>query len=237
MITVATVSDTHNRTYPDFDIPYADVLIHAGDFTMKGSLEEIEQFADWFKKFPHPYKIVISGNHDRALEFQRPLAEKILTDAKFIYLRDSYVIIDGFKFYGSPWTPRFGHNWAYNADRGEKIKVFWDEIPDDTDVLITHGPAYGVLDWVQNDWSAERNVGCKDLLHRIHQLPKLKLHVVGHLHESYGSRVQGNLITVNTSICTLKYEPTNLPYLFELTEDGAEFLIDGDTNPRSKARD
>jgi hypothetical protein len=50
------------------------------------------------------------------------------------------VIIEGVKIYGSPWLPSY-HDWAFNLERGgEVLKQKWEQIPNGTDVLITHGP-------------------------------------------------------------------------------------------------
>ena len=89
-----------------------------------------------------------------------------------IYLEDSGVVIDGLKFWGSPWTPEF-FDWAFNARRGLQLFDKWQKIPLDTDVLITHGPPAGILDLVVTR-QGEAQVGCNDLLRRIHELKKLK---------------------------------------------------------------
>ena len=50
--------------------------------------------------------------------------------------------MEGVKVYGSPWQPWFG-GWAFNLERGPDIAAKWALIPDDTDVLLTHGPPAG----------------------------------------------------------------------------------------------
>jgi len=134
------------------------------------------------------------------------------------YLQDEEVVIDGIKFYGSPWQPEF-MNWAFNLPRGEKLAEVWSHIPDDTDVLITHCPPYGKLDLVINEYSDENGemVGCKDLAERIMSLKKLKLHVFGHIHCSHGECFDQNSVHyVNASICTEEYLADNRPIIVDI---------------------
>jgi Icc-related predicted phosphoesterase len=117
------------------------------------------------------------------------------------YLQDQSVIIEGLKFYGSPWQPTF-HNWAFNKDRGEKIKTEWDKIPSDTDVLITHGPPFGILDkTVDNE-----KVGCEELLLAVNRI-KPKIHIFGHIHENYGEIKLNGTHFINPSSCDYNYIP------------------------------
>jgi len=96
------------------------------------------------------------------------------------YLENSGVEIDGVKFWGSPWQPEF-FNWAFNLPRGRRLAEIWALIPDDTEVLITHTPPYGILDRVDSG----EHVGCEDL-RRALQRVKPKVHVFGHIHEDRG---------------------------------------------------
>ena len=93
------------------------------------------------------------------------------------YLCDESLTLDGVKFYGSPWQPRF-FDWAFNKDRGAPLKAIWDKIPLDTDVLITHGPPHGILDLTFDKIKA----GCEELLLAVQRI-KPKVHVFGHIHE------------------------------------------------------
>lgn len=45
------VSDTHSRTDP-IQMPYGDVLIHAGDFTELGLPSEVKKFNEWLGRSP-----------------------------------------------------------------------------------------------------------------------------------------------------------------------------------------
>ncbi|WP_308873929.1 metallophosphoesterase family protein [Thiothrix subterranea] len=134
------ISDTHSLHDRLPAIDAGDVLIHCGDFTGRGTLDDTLNFAEFMAAQPFTHKIVIAGNHDWCFEDKRrKIAEHILKEYGLIYLNDSGIEIDGVKFWGSPIQPEFC-DWAFNRERGEAIRQHWDKIPADTDVLITHGP-------------------------------------------------------------------------------------------------
>ena len=201
------ISDTHGM-YRDIEIPQGDVLIHAGDITRYGKLSELNDFNDWLGEQPHQHKIIIAGNHDWCFERQKEASLKILTNA--VYLEDQSVTIAGHNFYGSPWQPEF-QNWAFNLERGEHIQKKWDLISNDTDVLITHGPVFGLLDKIYNGES----VGCEALLTKI-QAIKPKVHVCGHIHEGYGEVIHQGIKFINASVTNIRYQPINAPIVFTI---------------------
>lgn len=211
------ISDTHTlHNWMINKIPDGDVLIHCGDVSSRGTGSEIDDFISWFRSFPHKNKIFIAGNHDFGFEYRNTTLQKSLEKIKKIgihYLQDSGIEIDGVKFWGSPWTPPF-YNWAFMLDE-DNIKEKWEMIPRDTNVLITHGPPYGILDLVSY---GEKNVGCPSLMEEILKLKDLKVHSFGHIHEEYGSKVldENGPIFVNASICTLRYKPWNKPIVIDL---------------------
>lgn len=200
------ISDTHSM-YRGLIIPAGDVLLHAGDITGRGKTKEIHEFNDWLGTLPHKHKIVIAGNHDWCFYYNEQECREILTNA--IYLQDESVTIDGVKFYGSPWQPEFC-NWAFNLPRGQKLKEKWDMIPDDTDVLITHGPAYMKLDYCEGG-----NVGCEELAKAVLRV-KPEVHLFGHIHEGYGMSLEDGITYINASVCTGAYKPTNKPIVFDM---------------------
>ena len=212
------ISDTHERlARMQHKVPDGDVLVHAGDLTMRGSIPALEKEAEWFKSQPHKHKVVIAGNHDFCFQnANHNKAVKIFEDAGVTYLQDSSVTIDGVKFYGSPWQPWF-HNWAFNLQRGKDIAIQWAKIPDDTNVLITHGPPHKILDLVEGSlYRPAENVGCEDLLNRINQLKNLKYHIFGHIHLCHGTQKVGDVTFVNASTCTEQYEALNEPIVVEV---------------------
>lgn len=202
------VSDTH-RKHKKVNIPEGDVLVHAGDIGCEHGSNQLKQFARWLKTVPCKHKVIIAGNHDFYIASNLKKTKSILEAIPGChYLQDSAVTIDKVKFYGSPWQPRF-YNWAFNLQRGKQLASVWSLIPDDTDVLITHGPPEGVLDYVRNE-----HVGCADLFNAVMKV-KPTAHVFGHIHCGYG-QIDGETTFVNASICTEEYEPLNLPIIVEV---------------------
>lgn len=189
-------------------MPEGDVLVHSGDLTYRGTVTEISnelfKLARLSEKFR--YTLLISGNHDWLGEYNPSLMAQLCKDNGITYLDDSGICIDGVNFYGSPYQPEFCE-WAFNLPRGEKLKQKWALIPDDTHVLITHGPPAGILDKTPYGEA----VGCEDLYRRTKELTNLKLHVFGHIHDGYGQLILGETTFVNASTCTEQYKPTNKP--------------------------
>lgn len=193
------LSDTHG--FHELAVPDGDVLLHAGDFSRNGGLRDVERFERFLGRLPHRHKILIAGNHDFVFQKQRGLAQKRLKSAR--YLQDSGCEVEGLRIYGSPWQPEF-FDWAFNLPRGEPLRRVWARIPDEVDVLITHGPPAGLLD--RN--SAGEAVGCADLRERVRAV-RPGLHLFGHIHEAAGvAEVDGTLF-VNASVCDLRYRPVN----------------------------
>ena len=211
---IVCISDTHN-CHEQMVIPEGDILIHAGDATIRGTFKEVKNFVDWFASLPHQHKIFVAGNHDWLYETNNEYAR--LLSRRFIYLEDSFAVIEGLKIYGSPWQPRF-FDWAFNLNRGAEIGEKWKLIPGDVDILITHGPPNGILDAVPREYFIE-NTGCEELRKRIEQitpLGKLKLHVFGHIHCGYGTHEEFGVKFVNASTCDEEYNPTHPPIAVEI---------------------
>jgi Icc-related predicted phosphoesterase len=219
---ILALSDTHSKHRKvEIDSTGIDVLLHCGDITAQGEIHVLKDFANWLKDLPIPHKNVICGNHELGYEFgyKRPEMLKIFEDAGINYLENSEIVIDGIKFYGSPVTPFF-HDWEWNYQRGEQIKKFWDKIPDDTNVLMTHGPPYGIVDLVEDDiFNKGRDLhqGCEELAKRVKQLKKLKLSCHGHLHHSASKiEVINGTTFANVAIMNDRYLPVNKPQIFEI---------------------
>ena len=202
------ISDTHGL-HSSLHVPAGDILVHAGDLTDRGTFEEVERFNEFLGQLSHPTKIVIAGNHDFCFERDQQASASLLTNC--IYLQDEAVTVEGLKFYGSPWQPWF-FDWAFNLQRGAEIRAKWDQIPDDTDVLITHGPAYGCRDRT----AGGEQVGCRDLLDAIDRI-RPRVHIFGHIHEGYGSTSNLNTTFINASICNEHYVISNEPIVFQIT--------------------
>jgi Icc-related predicted phosphoesterase len=210
---IVAISDTHEQ-HSQVIVPDGDVLVHAGDFTNLGKIPAIADFADWMKAQPHQHKVMVAGNHDWAFANNDwAIARLLLKEAGIIYLEDGATAIDGLVFWGSPWQPRF-YDWAFNLDRnGAEIAAKWDLIPEETNVLITHCPPYGILD----DTIRAGSQGCEMLEKRLHYLSNLKLMIYGHLHKDGGRTIKlGDVIFANAAICDDSYKPSRSPIIIDL---------------------
>lgn len=219
---IIAISDTHNQLKKVIDkgrIPDGDILIHAGDSTNRGNKWEVEKFCKEYGSLPHKYKIYTPGNHDWLFEKDPTIARQMCKDNGIICLINETVTIEGIKIYGSPETPWF-YGWAFNKARNlneaqfrqvPEIKPYWDRIPPDTDILVTHGPAYGILDELVfvNGTPKGQFVGCEELLKRIQEV-KPDLHFFGHIHAQANKEVHKNGTSYyNVSICDEMCIPSN----------------------------
>ncbi len=202
---IVAISDTHTQQLP---LPESDVLIHAGDFSARGTYEEYLQFLTWMAKIRHNYKriLVTPGNHDIFVYKNEVLAKEDAQSIGIDLLIDSGLEIDGVKFYGYPWTPVF-FDWAYMCEDLKRQKHV-DAIPK-TDVLISHGPVKWHLDKVRG-----QNVGCELLLNALTRI-KPKILTCGHIHEGYGTALYQNTEILNVAVLDERYRLRNKPTLFE----------------------
>ena len=189
------ISDTHSY-HSQLFVPYdIDMVIFSGDCSNSKDFginsNEVDKFLDWFIKLPIKYKVMIAGNHDTSFE-KRMWTKDFLDSMGVIYLENESEIIEGVKIFGSPYTPTFGVGWSFNRDRVKLDRVWRNIIPDDADIIITHGPPKGILDLTSNrDKSLER-CGDKSLLNRLKEVqPKLSL--FGHIHNRGSILNQGTM--------------------------------------------
>ena len=223
---VLSISDTHgNHHLLNKDWEQYDIIIHAGDAANSRDVgfnaNEMLSFLDWYESLPTKYKIFVPGNHDTSVE-----RGNLIDWSKYpsvILLDHKPIEIEGINFFGSPYTPTF-HDWAYNIKRS-KISIYWQDIPPNTDILITHGPPKGILDLTINQDKSLELCGDKSLLNRVLTINPL-VHIFGHLHNCKGiinagiRRFPGNRQTVfiNASCVTDGR-------MGEISSDGIEFEI------------
>jgi len=202
-------ADTH-RCIERLVLPKIDVVICAGDFCNNGSLEDVIAFNKWFSKLSCKYKIVVAGNHDICFEREPALARSLL-NKDIIYLQDDAVELGGVKFYGSPWQLPF-MDWAFNLPE-EKLREKFAHIPNDADILITHGPPYGILD----STPSKTCLGSKSLLERVRHV-KPRYHIFGHIHHGCGKYADENrnITFINASLLDEEYKFVNKPTMIEL---------------------
>ncbi len=216
---ICVISDTHCK-HRSLEMPDADILLCAGDITMKGELAAIGDFSNWLAGLNYKNKLISFGNHE--LGHDRPCKKKddgikMIQDSGAIYLEHQDIVIDGIKIWMSPASPWF-FNWAWNYQRGNDIAAVWAKIPNDVNVIVTHGPIYKIMDEAPRDFGDYENVGCKDLLNRVSELKQLKLFCCGHIHNSYSAEpLEINGVKyVNASICNEKYQAVNKPVVIEI---------------------
>jgi Icc-related predicted phosphoesterase len=220
---ITFISDTHSKhnhlTSVGMGNPLGDgdILVHAGDLSSLGHKHEIINFLDWFAKTPFEHKIFVAGNHDFYFEKNFQIDEKY-AEMGIHYLFDDHISIDGITFYGSPWQPEF-YDWAFNLPKnGYELKQRWDMIPQNVDVLITHGPAFGILDYAPMGG----HVGCELLLDKIMEV-KPKIHVCGHIHEGYGQKTIDGIEFLNSSVLNGQYQHKNKPIKMIFDTETKEF--------------
>ena len=221
---IVCISDTHGlHKKMKYPLPDGDLLIHSGDVSNIGEKYDVIEFIEWFQSLKqYDSKIFCSGNHDWAFERKEPwlynyINDENLSQSDCYYLEDSFMTITypefsrPIKIYGTPWQPDFC-NWAFNVPR-DKLYLYWEKIPLDTDILITHGPPQGI-----GDMNLEgENCGCLSLRGYIEKI-KPVLNISGHIHEGYSTNIIGDTTFVNASICTRRYVPLNKPIIVDLTE-------------------
>ena len=216
-IKVTLMSDTHTKER-NVLVNGGDLILHSGDVMNSGyEWEDLYDFLNWFSELPYKMKVFTPGNHDRYIQDNPVDAWKMINefhDKGVRCLIDDFVEFEGLKIYGSPWQPEF-YNWAFNLPRnGWEIEQKWKDIPDDTDILLTHGPAWGILDTVVN--RRDMNLGCEMLTKRLETLKPL-IHNCGHIHTGYGYVEKNGTHFFNSSILDERYRHNQKP--FDITID------------------
>jgi predicted phosphohydrolase len=213
------LSDTHS--YHDrVKVPKADIAIFTGDAEIR-NIHEAIKFIRWMNNLPVNKVIFTMGNHDLWVEANEYTFGALLPK-KLIYLNNrAYKLRNGLEVYGSNFTPEF-NDWAFMRPRDEMYATLWSKIPTTTDILLTHGPAYNILDKIPEHFrrnNEDPHVGCKGLTKRITELPNLKYHIFGHIHmekDDIKAVKLNNVTYINASICNNNYAPINKPVVINL---------------------
>ena len=195
-------------------VPDGDILVHAGDLTnffqpLTKSMEMLKDVNDWLGEMPHRHKIVIAGNHDMVFQEEPKKAKTLLTNAH--YLENSGIELEGIRFWGSPVTPV--QEMAFSLPKTISSREIWKHVPEDINVLVTHGPPYGIRD--QNSVDGYHH-GCSNLLQTLMRIQP-QIHIFGHIHNGYGreSNRNGNWF-LNCSAVNAKRELANPPVVIDL---------------------
>lgn len=214
---ICVISDTHNL-HRMVDVPECDLLIHCGDACGSGSMRELGAFANWFSDLSQAkHKIYVPGNHDIFVQQDTMMAVSFFQEGVRVLI-DEAVEIDGVKIYGFPWTPAFC-GWAFQANDGVRddspryldMAYYLSNVPEDTDILVTHGPPRGIMD--KNEYGEA--CGSKET-RRQYESGKLKpkIHCFGHIHEGYGVMSQWGTAFVNAAMSidysTIRRDPITI---------------------------
>lgn len=222
---IVAISDVHAK-WDKLIIPECDLLISAGDYSFIGEKSLVKSFHEWMSAQPAKHKISVQGNHEVWVERHWQDAKRMVEeiDPTIHFIDEGPLELEGHKIWCSAVTPWF-HGWAWNRQPGDGIQKHWNRIPDNTEILITHGPAFGFLDQIDASKGTHhplgQHLGCPGLVCRIANLTQLKLHVCGHIHGGYGIQTipkscVGTLTLVNASICNERYVPVNKPQVIDL---------------------
>lgn len=202
------ISDTHGM-HDQLSIPEGiDMVMHTGDISSSKNLTqngmETVAFYLWYRTLPIKYKILVPGNHDGLIEdcYKADQCEafKSLLHPIALLIHES-IEIEGVKIFGSPYTPTF-YNWSFMKNRAD-LDNYWKDIPNETDIVITHGPPQGILDLASKSDGELEYCGDKALLRHILRVCP-KYHLFGHIHDNHdchnkGTRTIDNCRTVFTN--------------------------------------
>lgn len=191
-LVIVCISDTH-ELHKELSVPDGDLLIHAGDFTFFGrSSQAIHDFNDWMGSLPHSHKICVCGNHEYILESKPELA-RLITNATL--LNNESTTVGSLRIWGSPLTQHDGGAFG-RSNASDRVRIY-NTIPEGTDIIITHGPPYGILDASPNDYPGP--TGDRELREAIVRI-RPRLHVFGHIHAGYGVRATRHTLFVNAAL-------------------------------------
>ena len=208
MVKIVHISDTHLK---EFNPEPGDILIHSGDALNYGN--ELVAFREQLIPIHQNYKhiIFVPGNHDRLFEsdflYCRGFLKELIPNIHILH--NEGIELEGFKIYGTADQPQF-YNWAFNRDPHE-LYTSYANIPDDTEILITHCPAKGMRDMVYG-----KSVGSPELAYNIPRFKNLKLHAFGHIHSSQGLTNIDGICYSNGSMVDERYQPGYKENIVEL---------------------
>lgn len=209
MVQIVATADLHGELP---DIPPCDLLLIGGDICPDGN--QMQQswwldnpFRSWLEKVPAKEVVAIAGNHDLIFEQAKSSVPRL----KWHYLEDSAIELFGYKIYGTPWQLPFWGAFNLPEDKlGEKYAL----APNDVDIFLSHGPAYGIFDEVPQKKTL-LNTGSKALRQKVFEI-KPKLFICGHIHCSVGICQVEGITCANVSLLNNEMRVANPPVVFDL---------------------
>lgn len=216
---IVATSDLHGHLP---DIPKCDLLLIAGDVCPVDQSHEVYVQRNWLRsdfdvwldiQQDHCGDIVwIAGNHDFACE--QPGFRRIADTLHAHYLQDEAIEVQGLKIWGSPWVPNLP-SWAFYSEH-DNFKDRAAAIPDDTDIVMLHGPPHDILDGIPIAFTTAKNhVGAPYIASRLQEISP-KLVIFGHIHEGYGTKMIDHVEYANVAHMNATYLPINKPIEFWL---------------------
>jgi Icc-related predicted phosphoesterase len=206
-VRILALSDTH-ELHRTINTPLeGDLLIHAGDFSFfHHDLPMVRDFNLWLGELRFRHKIVVPGNHERIM-YERPELRGLITNATLLV--NESLAIEGVKLWGSPVTC---DDEAFGCSTADERRALYASIPEDTDIVITHGPPYGVRDVEFRGGGIHR--GCPELMAAIERV-KPQVHIFGHMHASRGAERRGETTFINAAMLGWSGDLENKPITFE----------------------
>jgi Icc-related predicted phosphoesterase len=211
---VCCTSDIHGNI-KDIEIPECDILLIAGDIGRHGRQIYKDanwlgyDFNPWLEKQPAKHIVMTPGNHDIIFQDALKLVPKLSCNV----LIDELVEIEGLKIYGSPWQTRF-YDWGFNLTE-DKLKLVWDKIPADIDILLVHSPPFGIMDMTQHPGYPCKRIGSRSLAERI-KVIRPKYVVFGHNHGEPGVIERDGITYINATLVDDSYIVKNPPIMIEV---------------------
>lgn len=212
-VSVAVVSDTHQWSGEVIKVPSADIFVHCGDMSMRGTGPEIDRAIKWIASLPHKHKIIVPGNHDFLFEQNPGEIVSMIEGTGIVVLMDAGTTVSGLRVWGSPKTKTRSRRWAFDF-RDEDSWAF-SGVPYGLDLLVTHSPPAGIMDNAASPNDDGTPVGSTRLLEVVKKA-RPRYHLFGHIHEGYGLLVTEDTVFVNASLCDENYALVNLPRLLNI---------------------
>lgn len=216
---IVAISDLHGYLPEIYE--HCDVLCICGDIVPlsiqsypKYSIDWLNTtFKDWCYSIDCDKIIIISGNHDFVFEelydefcesrcdlneivknFSQYVSDKLDFGEKIIYLHDNLYEYNGVTFYGTPHIPEL-KRWAFYQCR-EDLEKYYNLIPDDVDVLLTHSPGKFVNDTgVSLELPTKPEYGSIELTDAVKN-KNIKYWFCGHVHSGNHELTKFNNINV-----------------------------------------
>jgi len=172
------------------------------------SAAAILDFNELLGELPHRVKLVVPGNHEFFLESD-PSRRNLISNATVLI--NEGIEVMGLKIWGSPTTPLYGGAFGLSSPL-DRTKLY-AKISDNVDILITHGPPYGILDQAPG---TEHHAGCQQLLDAVLRV-RPRLHVFGHAHGAYGIFDTPDTLFINAAQLGLDGDVEHPPITLRIT--------------------